>query len=1108
MLFDSFFQAGNIITLAIVLIILAVYRQLDKDNRSLEKLKKFADRMKDDIGSFVDEKSRDMQNLAIELDVHQKTAKEILSRLGKSEEQLQERSGHLDEVRERIEGYDASLKELGTMTGKVEENLRRIASESEFVDTVAKRVKAVAGQLDGVEKSIPGIEQRLKQDSQKILEALKQDIIKGVYDDVGRLKKEARQAGEQVDEFASFIASLQEKQSDTERESLDALRSSADELLQELDSSRKNLENEFSANIESLGTAMQEEITGRIRAIMDDGRNLEGEIFDSLREYIEGRVGDVKAETAAWKVSADRNLESFQEGLEKRMAELNDRLGAFRREAETTFAQAAVTTETLKSQLREQYEEIRDAGESWKQEVENSLEGHRLGIQKKTSELESRLLEYEEDTGYRFSRIEEITRDMDQLEENLKASMDRVSAKIRKEFADFAAQLAAERGEEHAKAEQDLGAIRSAMGELENELNELKSRAYDSVSEKLKLFEDDFFSDLRERNASMQNQFQEWKEKVRTSLDALGEESGQKRRELEERYSEELEERLTALRNELQSGMKDFEGQVNAFYGRIEQKISTTETDMKSLEDGIRQDVEDARRQSRASFETIFTEHDTSIKDLIKKSEREFQGEIKRLGDDLDAGRKELSSLLDAAKSDVTVWQAQILQQLKEAESQVSEDLAGFKLSARENTASLVQAYTEEQEELVQNSQAERARIRNEIKNLNESVIELQSELRKRTEEAFDRQNRETENSLAEFQKRSRELLSEADVRLKEFRESAADIKEKVEGAQGKLFGKIEDQYKILSVKLQEIDKRQKNFVTQTKIFDRADSLKISLEENLEDLKSEIARVDAMSKEIKESERKFIKVQKLGEEVSAKFTRFLNERGRIEEMEGDFKKLINLSQAIDVKLNDVTSSNDTLTSLQAQLRQLEELEKDVNVKFERLESKGNILDATTSGVDKNFQSLRELEGRVKDLGSQLSVLPKEFESVKKEIHVLSENKERADQVMEKLKDLDSILNDVEERSQNLQQAREWLARTETRLQDVSKQAQEQVKLLGSIMKEETRRVSREKGSPNLGAREVVTKLAHQGWSVEEIARATKLSRGEVELILELLPKKS
>ena len=38
-------------------------------------------------------------------------------------------------------------------------------------------------------------------------------------------------------------------------------------------------------------------------------------------------------------------------------------------------------------------------------------------------------------------------------------------------------------------------------------------------------------------------------------------------------------------------------------------------------------------------------------------------------------------------------------------------------------------------------------------------------------------------------------------------------------------------------------------------------------------------------------------------------------------------------------------------------------------------------------------------------------------------------------------------------------------------------------------------------------RQTVTKLARQGWSPEEIARATKLSRGEVELILELISDK-
>ena len=89
----------------------------------------------------------------------------------------------------------------------------------------------------------------------------------------------------------------------------------------------------------------------------------------------------------------------------------------------------------------------------------------------------------------------------------------------------------------------------------------------------------------------------------------------------------------------------------------------------------------------------------------------------------------------------------------------------------------------------------------------------------------------------------------------------------------------------------------------------------------------------------------------------------------------------------------------------------------------------------------------------------------------------------------------------------MQKAREWLAKTETRMEEVSKQAQEQVKLLGSILKEGNKAGSGSKGAPSMGARDVVTRLAHQGWSIQEIASTTKLSRGEVELILELLPKK-
>jgi DNA-binding NarL/FixJ family response regulator len=82
----------------------------------------------------------------------------------------------------------------------------------------------------------------------------------------------------------------------------------------------------------------------------------------------------------------------------------------------------------------------------------------------------------------------------------------------------------------------------------------------------------------------------------------------------------------------------------------------------------------------------------------------------------------------------------------------------------------------------------------------------------------------------------------------------------------------------------------------------------------------------------------------------------------------------------------------------------------------------------------------------------------------------------------------------------MQTAREWIARTETRLEELNRQAQDQARL---IKPESGKKQPREKGAPPVGDRENIIKLARQGWTVEEIAKTMKVSRGEVELILEI-----
>jgi len=164
-----------------------------------------------------------------------------------------------------------------------------------------------------------------------------------------------------------------------------------------------------------------------------------------------------------------------------------------------------------------------------------------------------------------------------------------------------------------------------------------------------------------------------------------------------------------------------------------------------------------------------------------------------------------------------------------------------------------------------------------------------------------------------------------------------------------------------------------------------------------------------------------------------------------------------------------------------------------------------VLDQTVTGIDKAFESLKSLESSVHAYRENMSGMPEELEKIKRDITTLLENKDKTNLIVEKLSNLDMVLDDVEKRTEKMQVSREWLARTETRLEEISKQSQDQLKLLGDIMKDDGT-AKKAKGAPPIGIRENVVKLAHQGWKVDEIARALHLSRGEVELILELPQK--
>ncbi|MDR3200813.1 MAG: hypothetical protein LBT68_05080, partial [Spirochaetales bacterium] len=145
----------HLLVLAVVVVILAIYRKRDLKNHSLIQVRKYADKAREDLDVIVAEKVQQLKDLGIELVVSEQTAKEILRRSQTIEEGIEAKLASVDAIGSRIAEYDKVLNELIQMTRRAEENINRVREESEFVDTVAKRIRAAEGRLEEQEGRIP-----------------------------------------------------------------------------------------------------------------------------------------------------------------------------------------------------------------------------------------------------------------------------------------------------------------------------------------------------------------------------------------------------------------------------------------------------------------------------------------------------------------------------------------------------------------------------------------------------------------------------------------------------------------------------------------------------------------------------------------------------------------------------------------------------------------------------------------------------------------------------------------------------------------------------------------------------------------------------------------
>jgi len=1399
------FTTGNLITLAIVLLILFLYRQMDKGNRSLEKVKRYSDKIRDDLEKFVDSKTTDIRDIAVELEVHQKSGREVLNRIKAIEDEIAGRADVLDKLNDRILGYDGSLSELEGLTQSVQENVNRIRKESEFVDTVGKKLRETQQRLGEIDKQIPDIHNKFSQENRSRFDELKEIILSESRESYQALETLVNREGERVEDLRQFVDSLEERKgafeqrltqsaqglmeealaaaeekgSALEKRYLDELTQSTQELQSRFEEVQTGAQSRFQdlleqyenqlASAAARGEALEGETFDRIRqqfqgdltALEDDYKNnlslLDSRLQDNitqveagLTEALESGQSRMENRLASLEENSQGAIEAFEQQLSQDIGQMKDQVVSFEREVREALStqedrledfspridqmgevvnqrirefeesqdgalrdlvqsiQDKVTqqfqhtesvllakgeslssdiiaqeesitrvVQDLEAQVQMQYQQISsqvdthgaeansfvveqrdhmdsfmaqqktrleefmrgqqtwmdsqgEVQEGWivkqesrleewmaatqrdqqqwmegetaqqqsrleevisrqdsylkdftekfkaslggltdkldgekarqqeavqgamrdiagqitgleeqvasmkalseeisllaedtratalgqKDEFYQELENSRKELLSRLSDshssvenrvfqsLDQRLEEYEKGIAHRLDHVENLAGDIEKLDENLRNLMQSFMDKAEDNLHQFELRMEEDKNIAAERLNQDILSLGEEMKNLERDLQGLKERAYDNVSSKLKVFEDDFFTDLQNRSDAIQEKLENWSGEFDQKLTQTRQEQDSQQEALFQDMSETLTGRVEALQEQSRQQLGSLEERISAFQNTLAQQLEEGTRRIQLQDQELQQQLKVLETQSESRFDQDLKEQEALFADKLGRYEKDIQGRLGITMDAVEKGRLENQQLLDAAREDVARWQNKILQDIKTSEGEYQVKIEDWKKGLDSQILQIRDEFLAQREDLVLSSQEERIRLKKELQQMTEQMTDLQQNLKERTLSAIEGLEREKEVFLIDFQKRTREIIAESDDKQKDLYQSLQEARNSLDAHQENFSQRINENYQLISSNLEALERRQQEFVAQTKIFDRADTMKLELESRIGELKSDLARVEKDRQELISLAEEIQKIKDLTGVVSDKLSDFYDQRNKIESLEGDFQKVVAISNSIDTKLVSVTQSHDKLQDIQLKIRRLEENEQDVSQKYQRLEQKQALLDATIDGVDRGFDSLKEMEDKIGTIKEQIINLPEQVTSIQNLLDQVQTDKSQVDQAVRQLAALDDNVQAIEGRIAEMNKAREWLARTETRLEEISKQAEEQVRLLGTLAKDDSG-ARRAKGAPAMDIRESVVKLARQNWKVEEIARATKLSRGEVELILEM-----
>lgn len=1138
------FTLGNLIVLLTACAVIILFRQYDRNNRSLGKIKKYVDVVRADLERMVQERIVQVRDLTIDFDVYRKRGQALVGRLR-----------HIDSLStDKIDTYQQQLKHLDKKVDRTMDTISQLDTYhknsgekfshfQKYAHQIESQFEAISKDADALEElrtSLPGIISQQNERVQQLIDRkytevtgqiadfqqAHQDNIRSIHALVHDGAAELRRAGTrahhkitavaraltareraQRKELSTHISKLQDRQDKQIADAQTQYSAQVTHLVeQERDMLVVKIQNVQKTELQRLTTDSE---TVRKQFLHQQDQQFQ-ELLDITDEKINALVHRSEQALSVAHTEHDSHAQSLNE-LRQKFTELYT---DSERQLDTHGSQLQAMLDKQQHVLKEEDGRI--------QSQLTVIDDEIRSFQRSTDERVNAITREVNIALERAQRVEKSTRGQEKRLKDAIASHtdtfgEQIDTRVTKQF-----KSALEQTQRVIADAAHIEERYTALTQKHGQLIIVQSQGFESKVEKIVQSGAHKLHAIEKTLTSYANKVSNDQQRTKQEFHELSAEAQrQKERavsKIQHEYQSKLQRQVEGLQSYLQKQGEKIDGYVNDRVQQLRHHID-------ERVDASKHELTHALSESAKALETQWKEMSTTSSralHTIQEREqriREHDTQFHRVLTDVDsrivAQQEQVSSKIDTMHNTyeqmINVELGRLTEVLNERsadkDAEFIERLAhmGDELGERLEVEKkrLLKTHTEEIKGLIDDNLAQ---VQQTSLQEHEQIVSQQAQIRDEIAQShieIERLNetvREYSDSLqAEFAARYNEMTKSTETSFEEVNNRMHDSQAKFDKEHGVTIAHMGRETKRLRDELAQVHSAHRDVGEHAKALRKATALQQALSDNAEALRVDMDRMTTQHTEVKRIAQEFSHIQDAAHKVQQVFTRMSGERRKIDSLEKSWKHLNGLSETVERNLDKMHSKYDRVQDLQVRLRDLDTLEKDVHVRYEHLANQQNVIQSTIVGVEKNFDSLSLIEERLQQIDGEVKDLPNQVSELSEQVSIIRDNSLTATELRQQGKQLDKSLSKLEKRMSEVKNSQQWLGNLETRLQKMYVEADEKVSLMHSLMQSQTADESAVPSDSSIP--DTIKQLARRSWTPEQISNALKISIGEIEVVL-------